>query len=93
LRYRWLTAVATLVTALGMMVAGVRLGWFGTTSPAPDFTPRQVTANPAEDPVIRASISPDGRFLSFQDLAGIHIRGIETGSTRSIPPPEGTCFR
>ncbi|MCZ2080291.1 MAG: serine/threonine protein kinase [Bryobacterales bacterium] len=92
-RYRWLTAAATLVTALGMTVVGVRFGWFGTPPPAPDFTPRQVTANPAEDPVIRASISPDGRFLSFQDLAGIHIRSIETGSTRSIPPPEGTCFR
>jgi hypothetical protein len=85
---------ASFVLALAVTLAGLRLGWFVSPSTTPELIPRQVTANPLEDPVQRASISPDGAYLAYTDLAGIHIRRIDTGETRLIPPPNGeSCFR
>jgi predicted Ser/Thr protein kinase len=90
----WGAAIAgVLILAVGAAVAAVRSGWFGTASLMPELAARQVTANTLEDPVIRASISPDGAFVAYPDLAGIHVRNIKTGETRSIPAPEGACFR
>ncbi|MEK7409302.1 MAG: hypothetical protein AAB225_29920, partial [Acidobacteriota bacterium] len=91
---RWLVAVAAaLLVALGVTLAGVRFGWFGTLSSTMELTQRKVTANPAEDPVIRGSISADGQYVAYVDLAGLHVRRIDTGETRSIFPAEGCCFR
>jgi serine/threonine protein kinase len=61
-------------------------------SAVPQFTERQVTSNPAEDPVWYSSISPDGRYVAYGDFSGIHVRLIDTGETRTIPVPEGICF-
>ena len=55
--------------------------------------PRQLTANPPEDPVMQASLSPDGKTVAYEDFAGIHLRRIDTGETRVIPPPPDYCFR
>jgi serine/threonine protein kinase len=92
---RWPEVVAAVFAlALAITLAGVRLGWFGAPSRAPELIPRQVTANPLEDPVTRAAISPDRAYLAYTDLAGIHVRQIDTGETRVIPPPnEESCFR
>jgi eukaryotic-like serine/threonine-protein kinase len=92
---RWPVLVAAvLLIALGLTLVGLRIGWFGSPSTAPDLLPRQLTANPLEDPVVRASISPDGAYLAYTDLAGIHVRRIDTGETHLIAPPdEEYCFR
>ncbi len=58
----------------------------------PSFLERQVTSNPAEDPVWYAAISPDGKYIAYGDFTGIHLRLIDTGETRTIPVPEGICF-
>jgi eukaryotic-like serine/threonine-protein kinase len=92
-RGRWLLAVAALLLSLGVALAGLRLGWFGEASATPELKVRQVTNNPPEDPIPRASISPDGASLAYVDLTGLHIRRIETGETRTFPPPENCCFR
>jgi serine/threonine protein kinase len=54
---------------------------------------RTVTANPPENPVYAAAISPDGRYLAYADLTGVFFRLLETGETHSLPLPEGFCFR
>lgn len=92
-RRRWVSiAVATLAAALGLAAAGAKLGWFGVASPV-DLTPRQVTANPPEDPVMQASLSPDGQTMAYADFAGIHLRPIGGGQARLIAPPPGYCYR
>jgi hypothetical protein len=53
---------------------------------------RQVTSNPAEDPVWYAGISPDGKYMAYGDSTGVHLRLIDTGETRTIRVPEGICF-
>ncbi len=93
-RSPWLAAVAAaLLLSLGVALAGSKLGWFGEPSAAPELTIRQVTSNPPEDPIPRASVSPDGASLAYVDLSGLHIRKIDTGETRTFPPPENCCFR
>lgn len=92
-RRRWVAAaVAALAAALGLTAAGAKLGWFGVASPV-DLTPRQVTANPPEDPVMQASLSPDGQTMAYADFAGIHLRPIGGGQARLIAPPAGYCYR
>jgi serine/threonine protein kinase len=66
-----------------------KLGWLGATSPMPELTPRQVTANQPEDPIVYASISPDGQSVAYHDLEGIYLRRIDSEEARLIPPELG----
>jgi Tol biopolymer transport system component len=49
---------------------------------------RQLTANSSENTVESGAISPDGRYLAYADLKGMHIKLIGTGETETIPQPE-----
>ena len=57
-------------------------------SVAPDFKLRQLTTNSAENPVFDGEISPDGKYLAFSDVKGMHIKLIETGETRAVTQPD-----
>jgi Tol biopolymer transport system component len=48
-----------------------------------------LTANPIENAVNYAAISPDGKYLAYSDMAGMHLKLVETGETRNIPQPQG----
>jgi hypothetical protein len=83
--------VAAVVLA-GIAIA-FRVGWFTpqTSTRQPELT--QLTANPAADPIFVAAISPDGKYLAYSDLVGLHLRLVDTGETQSFPAPPGLCFR
>src|SRR6516225_9538471 len=91
--------IAVAATMLVLIAAGIlaasRLGWLARFASAPPTLAiaRQITSNPMDDPVVRAAISPDGRYLVYTDLEGLHLRLIESGETHSIPLPEDFCFR
>ena len=53
---------------------------------------RELTANPSENPVYAAAISPDGRYLAFADFTGVFLKTLENGETHSLKLPEGFCF-
>jgi len=57
------------------------------------LTQRSITANPPENPVYAAAISPDGRYLAYADFTGVFVRLLETGETHSLPLPQSFCFR
>jgi len=57
------------------------------------LTQRSITANPPENPVYAAAISPDGRSLAYADFTGVFVRLLETGETHSLPLPQSFCFR
>ena len=86
------TAAVVAVAAIAVGAAGNRLEWFRVGSRA-EGVPRQLTANPPEDPVMGASLSPDGKAIAYEDFSGIHLRRIDTGETRLIRPPDDFCFR
>jgi len=70
--------------------------WWRSTGGSPQepmLQQRSITANPAENPVYAAAISPDVRYLAYADFTGVFVRLLETGETHSLAVPEGFCFR
>ena len=48
-----------------------------------------MTANPDDDPVSSAAISPDGKYLAFSDDTGAYLRQIDTGEIHPLALPDG----
>jgi hypothetical protein len=87
-------AIAALVLA-AVLATGYFSGWFATTQPysQAELKPQQLTANSTENPVSVTSISPDGKYLLYADLEGLHLRLNTSGETQSLPIPDSFCFR
>ena len=49
---------------------------------------RQLTVNSPDNRVISGVISPDGKYLAYVDLKGMHLQVVDTGETRAIPVPD-----
>jgi len=82
---RWIAPLAII------LIAAVGAGWWWRsiqTPPLHNFKQRQLTSNPSDNPVTGGVISPDGRYLAYADLQGIHVRDIATGDTRDLPEPD-----
>jgi len=88
--------VAVIATiAILAIIAGFAL-WrlYGPAHPAQrTLVQRSITANPPENPVYAAAISPDGKYLAYADFTGVFVRLLETGETHSLPLPQSFCFR
>jgi Tol biopolymer transport system component/tRNA A-37 threonylcarbamoyl transferase component Bud32 len=87
---RWRRLAIGLAGAL--VLAGVAVAYWLTHRPPPappQLTERRLTANPIENPVTGGTISPDGKYLAYGDVAGLHLRFNQTGETIIIPQPEG----
>jgi serine/threonine protein kinase len=83
---RWLGVAAGLLAVL--LVATVV--WINKRPPSalPELKLRQLTFNPAENPVTSGAISPDGKYLAYSDTKGIHIQIVDTGEVHNVPPPD-----
>jgi serine/threonine protein kinase len=94
---RWpiLAAAVTGLAIVAVLVSGYFAGWFTTAQPysQAELKPQQLTANSSEDPVAATSMSPDGKYLLYADLEGLHLRLMTTGETQSLPIPDAFCFR
>jgi serine/threonine protein kinase/Tol biopolymer transport system component len=49
---------------------------------------QQLTANSRENAVANGTISPDGKYLAYWDVKGIHLQLIATAEMRTIPQPQ-----
>ena len=86
-RARWLL-LATAILVLGGAATISRLVWHeNSVRPLPELKLRQLTANSSESPVDGAAISPDGKYLGYTDLMGLHIKALDTGAVRDVPRP------
>jgi len=94
---RWPVVVTAAGAAMvaGALTVGYFAGWFtpARTYSQAELKPLQLTANSSEDPVAVTSISPDGKYLLYADLEGLHLTLIGTGETQSLPIPDAFCFR
>jgi len=90
-----LIAALVAVAALGVGGIGYFAGWFQSAKPysQAELKPQQLTNNPSEDPVAVTSVSPDGKYLLYADLEGLHLRTLAKGETQSLPIPDEFCFR
>jgi len=88
----WGAGIAAIGASVLLVAAASRISWFATGTQR-DLIPRQITANPPEDPIMQASISPDGQTVAYEDFGGIHLRRIATAETRVFAPAAGYCYR
>jgi serine/threonine protein kinase len=90
-----IAAVVFACAIVAVLAGGYFAGWFTKQQPytQAELKPQQLTANSSEDPVAVTSVSPDGKYLLYADLEGLHLRLLGTGETQSLPIPEAFCFR
>lgn len=84
-RARW-----PLVLAASALVAAAGIAWFLKPRPKAQIqlTERKITANPPEDYVWDAAISPDGAHVAYIDQTGIFVRSVGSGETRAVSIPK-----
>jgi len=90
----WPPAIAA-IGILAVLAAGYFGEWFRSAQPysQAQLRPQQLTAQSSEDPVMVTSVSPDGKYLLYADLEGLHLRLIASGETQLLPIPDTFCFR
>jgi Tol biopolymer transport system component/DNA-binding winged helix-turn-helix (wHTH) protein len=79
--------IAAAVAAVILISLGISVGFHLSKHLSAPNRVTQLTANPVDDPVRAAAISPDGRYLAFSDLHGFYLRQIDTGETHLITLP------
>lgn len=84
--WQWWILRSAAALALLILGAALALLFAPRSTPAPRIT--RLTANPVDDPVRAAAISPDGRYLAFSDETGFYLRQIDTGETHSMVLPQ-----
>jgi DNA-binding winged helix-turn-helix (wHTH) protein/Tol biopolymer transport system component len=87
----WPIVLLTATLALGVMV-GLLVAYWPHRSKQIELSQvkqRRLTANPEEDPVKGAAISPDGRYLAFADNTGFYLREADSGETHALKLPAG----
>jgi serine/threonine protein kinase len=84
---RYWPVVSAGVLALLLVAVLVRFSKRPPSTP-PELKQQQLTANSSENAVTGGSISPDGKYLAFADLKGIHIKLLATGETQTVPQPK-----
>jgi serine/threonine protein kinase len=87
-KYRW-----SLAGIVAVLIASATFWTVKRQTPramAPsDLKIRQLTTNSPENRVVSGAISPDGKYLAYTDLKGMHVKLIATGETKVVPQPEG----
>ena len=83
------------LVAVVLLAVAYFAGWFAPAKPytQAELKPQQLTANSIEDPVAVSSVSPDGKYLLYADLEGLHLRLMASGEVQTLPTPEAFCFR
>lgn len=86
-RGRWMVFAAIPIALLIVVLAG----WYflRDRGPKPELKQRRLTANPTENPLNAAVLSPDGRYLAYSDTSGVHLKLIETGEIQTFRQPDG----
>jgi eukaryotic-like serine/threonine-protein kinase len=78
-------AAAAVVLLVALAIGSGWWVWAHRPSEKHEAVQRQLTASTSDNPVTSASISHDGRYLSFSDSGGIAIQEIENGETHRLP--------
>src|SRR5262249_9360204 len=83
--------VSLAATIATLLLAGIFFWVTKIEKLSPQSVPlklQQLTSNSAENHVGSGAISPDGKYLAYTDLQGIHVKLIGTSETTTVLPPE-----
>jgi DNA-binding winged helix-turn-helix (wHTH) protein/Tol biopolymer transport system component len=86
---RWGILVLSAVLLLAMVAWLVMYRSRQSTQNPNQIKQRRLTANPEDDPVFGAAISPDGKYLAFSDKTGFYLHQIDSGETHALNLPSG----
>ena len=85
---RWILAAGPIAALLiGGVVFWVARHVLPFSPGLPDVKLTQLTDNSPENPVSSGAISPDGRYLAYTDLQGMHIKLVGNDEAQLIPAP------
>ena len=78
------------VVAIALLALGWGWFWFKgrQSEPRKMLSERQITLNLSDEPILGSEISPDGKYVAYTDLKGLHLSTIESGESHDIPLPE-----
>ncbi len=85
----WRWRILSFGVALVVLTAVGVARRFWPLTQTPHGTQSRLTANPDEDPVRTAVISPDGAYLAYSDATGAYVKQIATGETHPVVLPKG----
>lgn len=88
---RWWGAASSVLLAAAMIAGSVF--WVAERrshlpKAQPELKLQQLTTNSFENRVLTGAISPDGKYLAYNDTKAMYLKRIETGETRMVPQPE-----
>jgi Tol biopolymer transport system component/DNA-binding winged helix-turn-helix (wHTH) protein len=85
-----LVLVLAAVLFIVLVAGGMGFRWFRgpTAVPRKALTERLLTHSPSENRLLRAAISPDGKYLAYTDPKGLYFSVIESGEVHEIPLPD-----
>jgi DNA-binding winged helix-turn-helix (wHTH) protein/Tol biopolymer transport system component len=86
-------APTAVLVCLLFLACALALGWYFKSHSSlvtlPRLSERQITANPPEDWVTGAAVSPDGKYIVYNDQTGLYLHRIDSSETRAILLPPG----
>jgi Tol biopolymer transport system component len=66
--------------------------WLAWQKPAgtarADTRLRQLTTNSSDNRIVSSALSPDGHFLAYADMKGMHVRVVGSDDSQTMPQPE-----
>jgi DNA-binding winged helix-turn-helix (wHTH) protein/Tol biopolymer transport system component len=85
---RWWKTMTLMLVVL-LIALGIAKRFWRSETQVPEWPQKRLTANPNEDPVKTAVISPDGIYLAYADATGAYVKQIATGETHPLNLPNG----
>ena len=78
-----------IVLAGAVALVAVACLWWARSQSARRFEPReiQVTHNADDNPITGVAVSPDGKYLAYSDLGGLHVKLVATGEIHDFAQP------
>jgi hypothetical protein len=83
---------AMMAGGLALLIVAAVFNWVRWRQPnaltSTDVKLKQLTNNSWENPVTSGVLSPDGRYLAYVDLKGMHVKLVGTDDSQPVPEPD-----
>jgi DNA-binding winged helix-turn-helix (wHTH) protein len=86
--FSWLGMIVV-VAGPFLVLLGFAVAFLLRPKSSPERLEARLTANSAENPVIGAAISSDGKYLAYSDSTGLYLKLVRAGETHPISLPNG----